>query len=86
MILYYIILYYIILYYIILYYIIYSCVLTFKRLLFNFVILTNTTGMSHLKVTNFKQIYPIYQMYNFNTSKLRLAITDIWVHPVALRI
>jgi hypothetical protein len=29
----------------------YSCVLTFKRLLFNFVILTNTTGMSHLKGT-----------------------------------
>jgi len=24
--------------------------MTFKRLLFNFVILTNTTGMSHLKV------------------------------------
>ena len=29
---------------------IYSCVLTFKCLLFNFMILTNTTGMSHLKV------------------------------------
>jgi len=28
-----------------------SCVVTFKCLLFNFVILTNTTGMSHLKVT-----------------------------------
>jgi hypothetical protein len=29
----------------------YSCVLTFKRLLFNFVILTNTMGMLHLNVT-----------------------------------
>jgi hypothetical protein len=29
----------------------YSCVLTLKRLLFNFVNLTNTTRMSHLKGT-----------------------------------
>jgi len=35
--------------------------LTFKRLLFNFVILTNALGMSHLKVTGgyIEAVFPI---------------------------
>jgi hypothetical protein len=47
---------------------IYSCVFTFKRLLFNFVIFTNTTGMSQLEVTKYV-LYRVFQkeLYNFES-------------------
>ena len=36
------------------------------------------------KITNFKQIYPIYQMYNFNTSKSFVTVISSNVHVLRL--
>ena len=53
-----------------------SCVLTFKRLLFNFMILTNTTGKSHLKVKN--KLYCVFSVKGGNFQLMFLV--SVYVH------